>query len=110
MFSSNKQYFITTSKSISVTDSMETKQKMMKMAKAVLYTAPKCPHSLKLKDFLKEISIDFEEKCVFSKPETFDEVFKATEQRAIPVVIIDGDAFVGFDRRTQRKIKRKVGA
>ena len=85
-------------------------QKMMNMTKAVVYTAPKCPHSLKLKDFLKEISIDFEEKSVFSKPETFDEILKATEQRAIPVVIIDGDAFVGFDRRTQRKIKRKVGA
>lgn len=110
MFGFNKQYFCTNSESISVTDLTIITQKMMRMAKAVVYTAPKCPHSLKLKDFLKEINIDFEEKGVFDNPETFKEIFEATEQRGIPVVIIDGEAFIGFEKRTQRKIKRKVGA
>ncbi|MHA1638081.1 MAG: glutaredoxin family protein [Candidatus Thorarchaeota archaeon] len=80
------------------------------MTKAIVYTAPKCPHSLKLKEFLKELDITFEEKGVFTDPGYFDEIFQATEQRGLPVVLIDGDTFVGFDKRTQRKIKRKVGA
>lgn len=83
---------------------------MIIMVRAIIYTAPKCPHSQKLKEFLKETGIDFEEKCVLTNPETFEEVFQATEQKGIPVTIIDGDAFVGLDRRTQRRIKRKVGA
>ena len=82
----------------------------MNMAKAIVYTAPKCPHSLKMKEFLNELNIDFEERGVFTHPDYFNEIFQATEQRGLPVVIIDGDSFVGFDKRTQRKIKRKVGA
>jgi len=83
---------------------------MITMARAVIYTAHKCPHSLKLKEFLKETGIEFEEKCVLDNLDAFEEIFKATEQKGIPVTNIDGDFFVGFDRRTQRRIKRKVGA
>ncbi|MCK5150741.1 MAG: glutathione S-transferase N-terminal domain-containing protein [Candidatus Thorarchaeota archaeon] len=80
------------------------------MVRAIIYTAPKCPHSQKLKEFLKETGIDFEEKCVLTNPETFEEVFKETQQKGIPVTIIGGDVFVGFDRRTERRIKRTLGA
>ncbi len=79
------------------------------MSKAIVYTAPECPHSKKIKNFLLENNVDIEEKCVFDSADTFEELKKVTGQMAIPVTIIDGDVLIGYDRRTERKLKRKLG-
>jgi glutaredoxin len=79
------------------------------MAKALVYTAPKCPHSEKVKEFLTSINVEVEERCVFETPDTLDELLELSGQMAIPVTKIDGDFFVGFDRRTERRLKRKLG-
>jgi glutaredoxin len=79
------------------------------MTKATVYTAPQCPHSEKIKTFLKENKVDIEEKCVLTSPETIDELKKVSGQMAIPVTIIGEDVFIGYDRRTERKLKRKLG-
>lgn len=79
------------------------------MVKAVVYTAPKCPHSEKVKEFLTSINVEIEEKCVFETPDTLAELRELSGQMAVPVVKIDGDFYVGFDRRTERRIKRKLG-
>jgi glutaredoxin len=75
----------------------------------VIYTAPECPHSSKLKAFLKEAGISPEEKCIITDPETTAEVRKLSGQMAVPVTSVDGDIFVGFDRRAERRLKRKLG-
>ncbi|MFX1559926.1 MAG: glutaredoxin family protein [Promethearchaeota archaeon] len=79
------------------------------MAKAIVYTAPKCPHSERLKEFLSSIDVEIEERCVFETPDTLDELRELSGQMAIPVTKIDGDFFIGFDRRTERRLKRKLG-
>ncbi|MGD9396737.1 MAG: glutaredoxin family protein [Candidatus Thorarchaeota archaeon] len=79
------------------------------MAKALVYTAPKCPHSKKVKEFLSSINVEVEERCVFETPETLDELRELSGQMAIPVTKINSDFFVGFDRRTERRLKRKLG-
>ena len=79
------------------------------MTKAIIYTAPECPHSKKIKNFLLENNVDIEEKCVLSSAGTFEELKKISGQMAIPVTIIDGDVFIGYDRRSERKLKRKLG-
>ena len=79
------------------------------MTKAIIYTAPECPHSKKIKNFLMDNNVDIEEKCVLSSPDTFEELKKISGQMAIPVTIIDGDVFIGYDRRSERKLKRKLG-
>ncbi len=79
------------------------------MAKAVVYTAPKCPHSEKVKEFLKGINVDVEEICVFETPDIFEELREISGQMARPVTKIDGDFFVGFDRRIERRLKRRLG-
>ncbi|MHA2380368.1 MAG: glutaredoxin family protein [Candidatus Thorarchaeota archaeon] len=79
------------------------------MTKVVIYTAPECPHSKKLKDFLSGINTEFEEKCILTSPETLEELVKASGQRAIPVTAIEDEIFVGFDRRTERRMKRQLG-
>ncbi|MFW9794338.1 MAG: glutaredoxin family protein [Candidatus Thorarchaeota archaeon] len=79
------------------------------MAKAVVYTAPKCPHSKKVMDFLMGINVEIKEICVFDTPNTLDELRELSGQMAIPVTKIEDDFFVGFDRRTERRLKRKLG-
>jgi len=78
------------------------------MPTAKIYTAPQCPHSKKLKEYLDEEGISYEEKCILTDPATMDELSDLTKQKAIPVTVIGDDFFIGFDRRTQRRIKRKM--
>lgn len=79
------------------------------MAKAVVYTAPECPHSKLVKEFLGGLDVEIEEKNVLDHPDSFQELKELCGQMAIPVTIIEGDFFVGFDRRAERRIKRKLG-
>ena len=79
------------------------------MAKAVVYTAPECPHSKKVMEFLVGNNVEIEEKCILTNPETLQELKEQSGQLAIPVTVIDGDFFIGFDRRTERRLKRKLG-
>jgi glutaredoxin len=79
------------------------------MTKAIIYTAPECPHSKKVKKFLLENNVDIEEKCVFDSADTFEELKKISGQMAIPVTIIGEDVYIGYDRRSERKLKRKLG-
>ncbi len=79
------------------------------MSDVIIYTAPKCPHSTKLKEFLEENNISFEEKNVLTEDVLFGEIKSKTGQMGIPVVDLNGETFVGFDRRTERRLKRKVG-
>jgi glutaredoxin len=79
------------------------------MTKATVYTAPRCPHSEKIMNFLKENKVDIDEKCVFTSPDTMEELRKVSGQMAIPATIIGDDVFIGYDRRTERKLKRKLG-
>jgi glutaredoxin len=79
------------------------------MPKAIIYTAPECPHSKKLKAFLKENKIDFEEKCILTSPNTRDELKKISGQLGIPVTVIGDSVFIGFDSRSERRIKRQLG-
>lgn len=78
------------------------------MPTAIVYSATECPHSKKLKEFLKEIGVEIEEKDVLT-PGIFDELFEKSGQKAVPVTIIGEDVFVGFDRRAERRIKRVIG-
>jgi glutaredoxin len=79
------------------------------MATAVIYTAPECPHSKKLREFLKEKGVQYEEKCVLTNPETFEELAKISGHKAIPVAVVGEDVFVGFDRRVERRLGRRLG-
>ena len=79
------------------------------MAKAVVYTAPKCPHSKKVKEFLSSIDVEIEEICIFENPDILRELQDLSGQMAIPVTKLNGDFYVGFDRRTERRLKRKLG-
>jgi glutaredoxin len=78
------------------------------MAKVVIYTAPDCPHSKKLKQFLSDTGTEIEEKCILTNHETLGELIEVSAQRAIPTTVLRDNVYVGFDRRTERRLKRKL--
>ncbi len=79
------------------------------MVTAIIYTAPECPHSKNLKTFLKENKIKYEEKCILTSHETALELKTKSGQMAVPTTFIGNEIFIGFDRRTERRIKRHLG-
>ena len=79
------------------------------MSQTIIYTAPECPHSENMKKFLTEIGIEFHEKCILDSLETIAELKARSGQIAVPTTVIDGDVFIGHDRRSERRIKRKLG-
>ncbi len=68
------------------------------MSKVKLYTTPICPYCLSLKEFLKEHNIEFEEIDVSRDQEAAKEMIEKTGQMGVPVVEINGEVVVGFDR------------
>ena len=63
-----------------------------------VYTTVLCPYCVTLKEFLKANSIAFEEVDVSSDPKLQQEMIEKSGQMGVPVVDIDGEIIVGFDR------------
>ncbi|MDI6882892.1 MAG: glutaredoxin domain-containing protein [Patescibacteria group bacterium] len=69
------------------------------MAKKVkVFSSPNCPYCVALKAFLKEKKIIFEEIDVSEDEKAAKEMVEKTGQLGVPVVEIDGEFVVGFDR------------
>jgi glutaredoxin-like YruB-family protein len=69
-----------------------------------VYTTPTCPYCTALEEFLKERGIEFEEIDVSQNEEAVKEVIEKTGQMGVPVVEIDGEIVVGFDREKISKL------
>lgn len=63
-----------------------------------VYSTPTCVYCITLKEFLKEHNIEFEEIDVSKDKTALDEIVKKTGQMGVPVVDIDGQTVIGFDK------------
>jgi|TARA_Y100000310_G_scaffold340405_1_gene436074 glutaredoxin len=50
------------------------------------------------KDFFKENKVDYTEKDVSADDKAREEMVDKSHQMGVPVIDIDGEMFVGFDR------------
>jgi len=50
------------------------------------------------KDFFKENKVDYTEKDVSTDDKAREEMVDKSHQMGVPVIDIDGEMFVGFDR------------
>ncbi len=74
------------------------------MAKNVkVYSTPTCPWCIRVKQFLKEINILFLDWDVSVDKIAADEMVKKSGQMGVPVIDIDGEIIIGFDKE---KIKQ----
>ena len=63
-----------------------------------IYSTPMCPYCFTLKTLLKERNIEFEDIDLSQDEKTKEEIIKKTGQIGVPVVEIDGQYVVGFDK------------
>lgn len=66
--------------------------------KIKIYTTPACAYCFTLKEFLKERNVEFEEIDVSADEKAREEMVQKSGQMGAPVLDIDGDVVVGFDR------------
>lgn len=69
------------------------------MPKITIYTAPFCAFCRQAKNFFREQGLSYEEKNVTAKREFVDEMVSKSGQMGVPVIDIDGQIVVGFDKR-----------
>ncbi|PIP23826.1 MAG: NrdH-redoxin [Candidatus Nealsonbacteria bacterium CG_4_10_14_0_2_um_filter_38_17] len=63
-----------------------------------VYSTPSCPYCVTLKEFLRDNDVDFEDIDVSHDQKLVDEMVQKSGQMGVPVVDIDGQIVVGFDR------------
>jgi glutaredoxin-like YruB-family protein len=63
-----------------------------------VYSTPTCPYCVTLKAFLKEHNVEFEDLDVSQDDKAREDMMKKSNQMGVPVVDIDGEIIVGFDR------------
>ena len=73
------------------------------MAKVVVYSTSTCPWCFKVKDWLKEHNIAFEDMDVGADREKAQEMIEKSGQMGVPVIDVDGKIIVGFDKEALTK-------
>ena len=63
-----------------------------------VFSTPVCPYCYTLKEFLKENNIEFKDIDVSQDEKEQKRMVEKSGQMAVPVVEIDGEMVIGFDR------------
>ncbi len=69
-----------------------------------VYSTPTCPYCVTLKLWLKEKNIEFEDIDIAEDEKARDDMVERSGQIGVPVVDIDGQIVIGFDRDKISKI------
>lgn len=68
-----------------------------------VYTTPACSYCVMAKTFLKERGVPFVEKNVAEDRIAANEMIEKSGQMGVPVLSINGETIVGFDRDAIKK-------
>ncbi len=69
------------------------------MKEVIIYTTPGCIYCVMAKDWFRKNDISFTEHNVAADAEKREEMIKKTGQMAVPVIMVDNDIIIGFDRK-----------
>lgn len=67
------------------------------MATVKVYSTPTCPWCTRVKEFLTQNNIEFENVDVSTDRASAQEMVQKSGQMGVPVVDVDGEMVVGFD-------------
>jgi len=73
------------------------------MAKVTIYSTPTCVYCKMAKEFFKENSIAYTEHDVAADAVARKEMFDMSHQMGVPVITVDQQVIVGFDKKTLKK-------
>ena len=68
------------------------------MSKVRVFSTPSCPYCVTLKEFLKENNVEFDDINVAEDEKAREEMIQKSNQMGVPVVDIDGEIIVGFNK------------
>lgn len=71
-----------------------------------IYSTPTCPYCIRAKQFLKDNNVVFEDIDVSTNQIAVEEMVRKSGQMGVPVLDIDGEIIVGFDKE---RIKTVLG-
>lgn len=74
------------------------------MAQVTIYTTPTCAFCKMTKEFFQEHNVAYEEKNVAADAAAREEMVKKSGMMSVPVVDIDGELVVGFDKEKLSKL------
>jgi glutaredoxin 3 len=75
------------------------------MAKKIMvYSTQTCPYCHMAKDFLKDNKIKFEDIDVSEDEDKANEMIEKSGQMGVPVIDIDGEIIIGFDKEKIKKL------
>ena len=68
------------------------------MANVKVYSTTTCPYCIRLKAYLDSKGVQYQNFDVSSDEEKLQEMISISGQMGVPVMDIDGDVIIGFDR------------
>ena len=71
-----------------------------------VYSTPTCPFCVRVKQFLKDSNVVFEDIDVSKDQAQAEQMVEKSGQIGVPVLDIDGEIIIGFDKE---KIKKALG-
>ena len=69
-----------------------------------IYTTPTCVYCKMAKDFFKKNGVEYEEHDVARDLKAREEMFQKSHQMGVPVIDVNGEIIVGFDREHLAKL------
>ena len=76
------------------------------MKNVKVYSTPTCPYCVRVKQFLKENNVAYEDIDVAADQAKAEEMVKISGQMGVPVIDIEGKIIVGFEKE---EIKKELG-
>ena len=63
-----------------------------------IYSTPNCAYCKMAKEFFTENNLKFEDYNVLEDERARGEMYEKSEQMGVPVIDVDGEIYVGFNR------------
>ena len=74
-----------------------------------IYSTPICPYCVMAKDYLKKHNIPFEDVNVAADEAAAEEMIAKSHQMGVPVIDVEGEIFVGFNKAQLEKALKEKG-
>lgn len=74
------------------------------MAKIKIYSTPSCVYCKMAREFFEKHGVEYEDHDVAANQEALKEMINKSHQMGVPVIDVDGQIFVGFNRSGLEKV------
>jgi glutaredoxin 3 len=68
------------------------------VSEVIVYTTPTCGYCHQVKQYLSQRGVPYREVDVAADPQAASEMVRMSGQRGVPVIVIDGQVVIGFNR------------